>query len=123
MRVLVTGGAGYIGSVAVEHLRNDGHDVVVLDNLWRGHPAAVPDGVPLVVCDPRDGDATRHAVREAGPDAVLHFAAATLVPESVERPAEYFAVNVVGSHNLLAAMRDAGVGRLVFSSTAAVYGM
>lgn len=122
MRVLVTGGAGYIGGVTVERLLERGEDVVVLDNLWRGHAAAVPDGVSLLNCDLRDASATRLAVRAAQPDAVLHFAAATLVPESVARPADYFEANVVGSHNLLVAMREAGVNRLVFSSTAAVYG-
>lgn len=123
MRVLVTGGGGYIGSVAVECLLGAGYDVVVLDNFWRGHQPAVPTGVEKVDCDLRDRDHTIRAVKEAWVDAVLHFAAATLVGESVVQPAEYFEINVVGSHNLLVAMRDAGVSKLVFSSTAAVYGM
>lgn len=122
MRVLVTGGAGYIGSVAVERLRDEGHDVAVLDSLWRGHRAAVPEDVAVHEADLTDGDAVAAVVRRVAPDAVMHFAAAALVGESVSDPARYFAVNVVGSHNLLAAMRDAGVTRFVFSSTAAVYG-
>src|SRR5579884_2666022 len=123
MRVLVTGGAGYIGSVAVERLRDAGHDVIVLDDLWRGHRAAVPTGIDLVVCDLRDAVRTSQVIGTAKPEAVMHFAGATLVPESVERPAEYFGINVCGAHNLLNAMRETGVGKLVFSSTAAVYGM
>jgi UDP-glucose 4-epimerase len=123
MRVLVTGGAGYIGSVAVELLAARGDEVVVLDNLWRGHAAAVPDGVKTITADLRDAGAVRQAVFAAEPEAVLHFGAASIVPESVADPATYFAVNTVGSHHLLAAMNEAGVRRFVFSSTAAVYGV
>jgi UDP-glucose 4-epimerase len=123
MRILVTGGAGYIGSVAVELLAGRGDSVVVLDNLWRGHVAAVPDGVETMTVDLRDAVAVRQAVFTARPDAVMHFGAATIVPESVADPATYYAVNTVGSHNLLAAMNEAGVRRFVFSSTAAVYGI
>ncbi len=122
MRVLVTGGAGYIGSVAVELLRDAGHEVSVLDSLWRGHPAAVHEDVRVHEAELTDADAVRAVVASVAPDAVMHFAAAALVGESVADPATYFAVNVVGSHNLLSAMRDAGVRRFVFSSTAAVYG-
>jgi UDP-glucose 4-epimerase len=123
VKVLVTGGAGYIGSVAVECLRDRGDNVVVLDNLWRGHRAAVPDGVEFIQCDLRDAGATSNAVGQARPDAVLHFAGATLVPESVEQPDTYFAINVCGSRNLLAALIAHDIDRFVFSSTAAVYGM
>jgi UDP-glucose 4-epimerase len=123
MRLLVTGGAGFIGSVVVERLLERGHDVVVLDNLWRGHRAAVEQGAAFVRCDLRDGVRTDQVVAEVAPDAVLHFAAATLVPESVADPSLYFGVNVAGSHHLLAAMKDAAVAAIVFSSTAAVYGM
>jgi UDP-glucose 4-epimerase len=123
MRVLVTGGAGYIGSVATERLLEAGHEAVVLDNFWRGHRDAVPSDVEVIDCDLRDAAGLEQALRRIKPDAVFHFAAATLVPESVERPADYFAINVVGSHHLLDAMRTAGVAKLVFSSTAAVYGM
>lgn len=122
MRILITGGAGYIGSVAVEMAVAAGHDPVVLDNLWRGHREAVPPDVPVHQVDLRDADAVKATVVDVRPDAVMHFAAATLVGESVERPLDYFGTNVVGGHNLLAAMEAAGVGRLVFSSTAAVYG-
>jgi UDP-glucose 4-epimerase len=122
MRVLVTGGAGYIGSIAVERLVERGDDVTVLDNLWRGHAAAIPNSVRLMQVDIRDASAVDSAMANVTPDAVLHFAGATLVPESVERPADYFAANTIGSHNVLTAMKNAGVGRFVFSSTAAVYG-
>jgi UDP-glucose 4-epimerase len=122
MKVLVTGGAGYIGSVAVERLVERGDCVTVLDNLWRGHAGSVPQGVDLINLDVRDAKAVESAMMQIRPDAVLHFAAATLVPESVEQPAEYFSINVVGSHNVLSAMKSAGVRKFVFSSTAAVYG-
>jgi UDP-glucose 4-epimerase len=122
MRVLVTGGAGYIGSVAVERLLERGEEVIVLDNLWRGHAAAVPRDVRLCQVDLRDAEGVRAAVYSAQPDAVLHFAGAIIVPESVRDPETYFAINTVGSHNLLSAMRAAGVPIIVFSSTAAVYG-
>ena len=122
MRVLVTGGAGYIGSVAVERLLGAGHEVAVLDSLWRGRRAAIPDEVPFYDCDLLNAGRIAEAVAAARPDAVMHFAAAAVVPESVADPARYFAINVVGSHNLLAAMQATGVRNLVFSSTAAVYG-
>lgn len=123
MRILVTGGAGYIGSVAVELLAARGDDVVVVDNLWRGHARAVAEGVKLIAADLRDAAAVRQAVFAAQPDAVMHFGAATIVPESVVDPATYYGINTVGSHNVLAAMHEAGVRRFVFSSTAAVYGV
>ena len=121
MRVLVTGGAGYIGSVVTAALVEDGHDVVVVDNLSKGHRDAVPDGVPLHVVDLLDADGLR-AVLESGFDAVQHFGALSLVGESVEQPVRYFRTNVGGTLNLLDAMAEAGVPRLVFSSTAATYG-
>lgn len=122
MRVLVTGGAGYIGSVAVAALKARGDEVAVLDNLWRGHRTAVPKDVPLFDVDIRVPHLVADAVRAVDPDAVLHFAAATLVPESVREPVLYYAVNVGGSINLLRAMLDNGTDRIVLSSTAAVYG-
>ncbi|MCC6313381.1 MAG: UDP-glucose 4-epimerase GalE [Thermomicrobiales bacterium] len=122
MRVLVTGGAGYIGSITAALLRARGDTVAVLDNFWRGHRAAIPADVPVYDVDLRDAAATRAAVQAMRPDAVLHFAAATLVPESVRDPARYFGINVGGAIQLLEAMRAEGVERLVFSSTAAVYG-
>lgn len=122
MRVLVTGGAGYIGSVAIERLLAKGHDVVALDSLVRGHRGAIPEDVQFLECDLRDPVATREAVGQSGADAIMHFAALHLVPESVSDPGAYFQTNVAGGINLLCAARDAGVKRFVFSSTAAVYG-
>jgi UDP-glucose 4-epimerase len=120
MRLLVTGGAGYIGSIVAQRLVARGDDVTVLDSLYRGHRAAVPEGARFLAGDLLDPDAMSEAV--AGMDGVVHFAALSLVEESVERPERYWRGNVVGALNLLDAMRAAGVGRLVFSSTAATYG-
>lgn len=122
MKVLVTGGAGYIGSVAVERLLERGDEVIVLDNLWRGHRGAVSKDAQLVQVDLLDRDAVSQALKSTKPEAVLHFGAATLVPESVREPSLYFRTNVTGSQNLLDAMRDAEVKKFVLSSTAAVYG-
>jgi UDP-glucose 4-epimerase len=122
MKVVVTGGAGYIGSVAVERLVERGDNVTVLDNVWRGHCAAVSNEAALKQVDIRDAAAVESALHEVKPEAVLHFAAATLVPESVTQPAHYFDVNVVGTQNVLAAMVKADVSKFVLSSTAAVYG-
>jgi UDP-glucose 4-epimerase len=121
MKLLVTGGAGYIGSIVAQQLLDAGHEVVVLDNLSRGHRAAVPGGARLVELDLLDAEALRGAVAE-GFDGALHFAALSLVGESVAQPELYYRNNVVGSLNLLDALRAGGVTRLVFSSTAAVYG-
>ncbi len=118
MRLLVTGGAGYIGSVVSAQLAAAGHDVVVLDDLSAGHADAVPPAARFV-----RGDLRRDAAATlAGVDAVFHFAAKSLVAESIADPARYWAANLGGSLALLDAMRSAGVGRIVFSSTAAVYG-
>jgi UDP-glucose 4-epimerase len=122
VKVLVTGAAGYIGSIAVERLLAAGHDVVGLDNLWRGHQSAIETDVELLQVDLVDSAQTYAAVSQSTADAVMHFAGATLVGESVAMPAYYFGANVVGSHNLLSAMNDAGIRKFVFSSTAAVYG-
>ena len=121
MKLLVTGGAGYIGSIVAQQLLTAGHEVVVLDNLSRGHRAAVPGGATFAHVDLLDEDATRAALSD-GFDGVLHFAALALVAESVQHPERYHRGNHVGALNLLDAMRDAGVRRLVFSSTCAVYG-
>jgi UDP-glucose 4-epimerase len=121
MKLLVTGGAGYIGSIVAAQLLDAGHDVTVLDHLERGHAAAVPAGARLEQIDLLDAEATR-AVLAQGFDAVLHFAALALVAESVAKPELYHRGNFVGTLNLLDAMRAAGVRRLVFSSTCAVYG-
>jgi UDP-glucose 4-epimerase len=121
MKLLVTGGAGYIGSIVSRQLLGSGHEVVVLDNLERGHRAAVAPGARLVVADLREQDAVQDAVAE-GFDGALHFAALALVAESVSHPERYYRTNVTGTLNLLEAMVAAGVPRLVFSSTCAVYG-
>src|SRR3954470_24330133 len=112
MRLLVTGGAGYIGSVVAALLLGRGHDVTVLDSLERGHPAAVPSGAEFVQVDLKDAAATRAGIAP-GFDGVLHFAALALVGESVEHPERYWHTNVVGTRNLLDAMTEVGVGRLV----------
>jgi UDP-glucose 4-epimerase len=121
MKLLVTGGAGYIGSIVAAQLIAAGHDVTVLDNLYRGHARAIPAGARHLDVDLKDAAATTAAVAE-GYDAVLHFAALALVAESVEHPERYHRGNFVATLNLLDAMRDTGVKRLVFSSTCAVYG-
>jgi UDP-glucose 4-epimerase len=121
MRLLVTGGAGYIGSIVAQQLLDAGHEVVVLDNLSRGHRQAVPAGARLAEVDLLDVDRLNATVAE-GFDGALHFAAYALVAESVAQPELYYRNNVVGSLNLLDALRAAGVKRLVFSSTCAVYG-
>lgn len=122
MAILICGGAGYIGSHAVRALRALGRDVVVLDNLQSGHRQALPDDVTFVHGDMRDGALldslfVRHRV-----DGVLHFAANSLVGESMQLPLKYFGNNVHGMQVLLEAMIRHGVGRIVFSSSAAVYG-
>lgn len=122
MNVLVTGGAGYIGSHTVKALREAGHTVAVLDNLSRGHKAAVPADVPLYIEDIHHLDKVKAILQERQIDAVLHFAAHSQVGESMEKPTIYYDNNVVGSYNLLEAVRQAGVKYFVFSSTAAVYG-
>ena len=120
MKILVTGGAGYVGSVVAKQLLAAGHDVLVLDDLSRGHAGAVPEGAGHAAVSLMDAPALAEPL--AGVDAVLHFAALALVAESVEHPERYWHNNVVGTLNLLDAMRAAGVGRLVFSSTCATYG-
>ena len=121
MKVLVTGGAGYIGSVVASQLIAAGHETVVLDDFSKGHREAVPEGARLVQADLMDVGSVRDTLSE-GFDGVLHFAALSLVGESVEQPERYYRNNVCGTLNLLEAMREASTGRLVFSSTAAVYG-
>jgi UDP-glucose 4-epimerase len=123
MKVLVTGGAGYIGSVTTERLLEAGHRVTVFDNLSRGHRAAIDPRARFVHGDLRHAGDIRDAVREARPDAVLHFAAYALVGESMERPELYFENNVRGGLHLAEALREAGVPRIVFSSTCATYGV
>ncbi|MFO7675200.1 MAG: UDP-glucose 4-epimerase GalE [bacterium] len=122
MRILVTGGAGYIGSVSTRLLLDAGHDVTVYDSLAQGHRAAVSVGARLVAADLADVAALDRAFRESRFEAVLHFAGLIRVPESVENPARYFDNNVARGINLLNACARHGVGKFVFSSTAAVYG-
>ena len=122
MTVLVTGAAGYIGSVVAERLIEHGHAVAALDDLSQGHRAAVPAPAGFFEGDLRDRGRLAEVMSAVRPDAVVHLAAEALVGESVTDPAKFFAVNVTGGLNLLDAMHAAGVRRLVFSSTAAVYG-
>ncbi|GAA0923288.1 UDP-glucose 4-epimerase GalE [Nonomuraea longicatena] len=117
MRVLVTGGAGYVGSVVAAQLVEAGHEVTVLDDLSTGHEDAVPEGARFVRAD----IARAHDALD-GQEAVLHFAARSLVGESVEKPGMYWAHNLGGTLALLEAMQATGVRRIVFSSTAATYG-
>ena len=123
MRVLVTGGAGYVGSVSVERLLAAGHEVVILDDLTTGHRESVPALASLEVGSYGDGDLLARLLERARLDAILHCAARSLVGESVRDPARYYRDNVAGGIVLLEAARQAGVRRIVFSSTAAVYGV
>lgn len=122
MRVMVTGGAGYIGSVVAEQLIADGHEVVVYDSLYKGHRAAIAREAKFVEADLMDGDVLCRTLKEYEIAAVIHMAADSLVGESVENPAKYYRNNVVAGLALLDAMRAADVRRIVFSSTAATYG-
>ncbi len=122
MKVLVTGGAGYVGGVSVDAILAAGHDVVVLDDLSTGHAGSVHADARLVAGSYGDEAATRALMETEQVDAILHCAARSLVGESVRDPARYYRDNVAGGVALLEAARAAGVRRVVFSSTAAVYG-
>lgn len=122
MRVLVTGGAGYIGSIVTEQLVSDGHQVVVYDNLSKGHAQAIVDGAEFIGGDLLEGHKLHDALHYNKIEAVIHMAASSLVGESVEEPAKYYQNNVVAGLVLLNTMRACGVKKIVFSSTAAVYG-
>ena len=122
MKVLVTGGAGYIGSVTTELLLDAGHKVVVFDNLERGHREAIDKRATFIKGDLRLQDGIASVMAKVKPDAVMHFAAYALVPESMTQPEIYFRNNVVGGINLAEAMLKTGVSRIVFSSTCASYG-
>ena len=122
MNVLVVGGAGYIGSHMVRLLDNSGHNVIVLDNLSTGFAPAVTAG-ELIVGDMADRALTEQVLGDHNIDAVMHFAACALVGESVCNPAKYYENNVVATVQLLEAMRKTNVGRIVFSSTCATYGI
>ena len=122
MRVAVTGGAGYIGSVVTEVLLREGHEVLVIDDLSKGHREAVDPEAEFTALDVMDTSGIATALSRFRADAVVHMAAQSLVGESVSDPAKYYRSNVTGGLSLLDGMRAAGVNRLVFSSTAAVYG-
>lgn len=123
MSVLVTGGAGYIGSHMVLALLDAGEDVVVLDNLSTGYRWAVPEGAELVVGDVADQDLVRALIDRHSIDAIIHFAGSIVVPESIEDPLGYYKNNTVNSRTLMEAAVASGVKHFIFSSTAAVYGM
>jgi UDP-glucose 4-epimerase len=122
MRVLVTGGAGYIGSVVAEQLVADGHEVVVYDNLSKGHQDAVVEGAELIEGDLIDVEMLNRTLNDRAIEAVIHMAASSLVGESVDHPSKYYHNNVIAGLVLLDAMLACDVRQLVFSSTAAVYG-
>lgn len=121
-RVLVTGAAGYIGSVVSEFLLAEGYEVIALDDLRHGHAAAVPPEARFIQGDITDGPWLKQVLRENPVDAVVHLAAEALIDESLRDPGRFYSVNTCGGLNLLEATVEAGVKRIVFSSTAAVYG-
>ncbi|MCC5829192.1 MAG: UDP-glucose 4-epimerase GalE [Phycisphaeraceae bacterium] len=123
MNVLVTGAAGYIGSHAVKWLLEQGHDVTALDNLSRGHRAAVPAGADLMQLDLAQTEAIATVLKDRKIECVMHFAALAYVGESVTEPLRYYQNNTGGTISLLQAMERAGVARMVFSSTCATYGV
>ncbi len=122
MKILVVGGAGYIGSVCAELLLNEGHEVAIFDNLTEGHRAAIDPRAIFIEGDLSDRAAIGAALSKVHPDAVMHFAANALVGESMENPSKYFRNNVGNGLNLLDAMVEARITRLVFSSTCAIFG-
>ena len=122
MKILLTGGSGYIGSVTTELLCDDGHEVAVFDNLERGHREAVDPRARLIVGDLRETAGIRAAMDAVKPDAVVHFAAYALVGESMQDPLQYFENNLGGGLHLLDAMLRTGVKKIIFSSTCATYG-
>ncbi|MEM9400216.1 MAG: UDP-glucose 4-epimerase GalE, partial [Verrucomicrobiota bacterium] len=123
MKVFVTGGAGYIGSICVETLLDEEHDVVVFDNLTEGHRKAIDERATFIEGDFADKSLIQETLQKHRPDAVMHFAANALVGESMTDPTKYFRNNVANGLNLIEAMLAAGVKRLVFSSTCATYGI
>lgn len=122
MKILVTGGTGYIGSVTIRKLLAAGHTIHVFDNVERGHRESMAPGVPLTVGDLRNRGEIDAAIKAFKPDAVMHFAAYALVGESMRQPELYFNNNVAGGINLLESMRENGVAKIVFSSSCATYG-
>ncbi len=122
MKILVGGGAGYIGSVCAELLLDDGNEVAILDNLSEGHRRAIDPRAKFFEADLEDRARTLSILRDIAPDAVMHFAASALVGESMANPSKYFRNNVANGINLLDALVAAGVPRLIFSSTCAIFG-
>jgi UDP-glucose 4-epimerase len=122
MAILVTGGAGYIGSHTVLALREAGEQVVVLDNLATGFAVFVPEGVPLVIGDVADETLVARTIEDHGIDAIIHFAGSVVVPDSLRDPLGYYRNNTMATRNLIAAAVRHKVGHFIFSSTAAVYG-
>jgi len=122
MAVLVTGGAGYIGSHTVRQLTGKGFEVVVLDNLSRGHIESIPGNVHFEKADLMDAESLKNAIGKYKIDAVIHFAAFAYVGESVENPSLYYRNNVVGSFNLIKVISELGIKKFVFSSTCSIYG-
>ena len=122
MKVFITGGAGYIGSVCSELLLNEGHEVAIFDNLIEGHRRAVDSRARFIQGDLADRDQIERALSSTRPDSVMHFAAYALVPESMRDPSKYFRNNVSNGLNLLDAMLTTGVQRIIFSSTCALFG-
>src|SRR5438477_3047028 len=122
MKILVVGGAGYIGSICAELLLNQSHAVAVFDNLSEGHRRALDHRAEFIEGDLADSETTAEPLMRLRPDAVMHFAANALVGESMQNPSKYFRNNVAAGINLLDAMLEASVRRFVFSSTCAIFG-
>ena len=121
MKILLTGGAGYVGSACLRWLLGHGHDPIAYDNMLDGNRAAVPEG-RLIEGDITETEHLAETLRQHGIEAVMHFAALLSVPESISKPKDYYGVNVVGTKSVLDAMLEAGVRKILFSSTAATYG-
>jgi UDP-glucose 4-epimerase len=122
MKILVVGGAGYIGSVCAELLLDEGHSVTIFDNLSEGHRRAIDPRAELIEGDLQDRQSIEKTLAKQRPEAVMHFAASALVGESMEDPSKYFRNNIANGLNLLDAMMNVGVGKMVFSSTCAIFG-
>src|SRR3954465_13234767 len=122
MKILVVGGAGYIGSVCAELLLNEGHSVSIFDNLSEGHRAALDPRAEFFHGDLEDRQSIESAITKQKPDSAMHFAANALVGESMQNPSKYFRNNIANGLNLLDAMVSTGIQRLVFSSTCAIFG-
>ncbi|HEX4708142.1 MAG TPA: NAD-dependent epimerase/dehydratase family protein, partial [Candidatus Udaeobacter sp.] len=122
MKIFVVGGAGYIGSVCAQLLLDQGHEVAIFDNLTEGHRDAIDSRARFIQGDLGERTQIEAALSTARPDAVMHFAAYALVPESMRDPSKYFRNNISNGLNLLDAMVETGVRRIIFSSTCAIFG-